>query len=127
LAEAVGLASRLHHPPPFGNVVADWLFDVDIFARLHGPNGGECMPVIGRRDGHRIDRLVIENLPQVLHYFRTLAALFLHGVGQLFGQLQVWITNVGDIYADLATKLRRVHFPANATTDDGMLNFIIGG
>ena len=41
-------------------VVTWWLFDVDIFAGLATKDSQRCMPVVGRRDDHRIDRFLVK-------------------------------------------------------------------
>src|SRR5690606_22646496 len=47
LADAVVLAGSLHHAAAFHDVVADRLFDIHIFAGLHGPDRGQRVPVVG--------------------------------------------------------------------------------
>src|SRR5262249_13003728 len=41
LADTVVPAGRLDDPPALADVVADWLLDVDVFAVLQRPDGGE--------------------------------------------------------------------------------------
>ena len=50
LADPVVLAGRLDDAPAFADVVADRLFDVDVLAGLHGPDGGQGVPVVRRGD-----------------------------------------------------------------------------
>src|SRR5262249_13754021 len=59
LADAAVLARRLHDAPAFADIVAHRLLDVHILARLHGPDGGQRVPVIGRGDEHGGDGFVI--------------------------------------------------------------------
>src|SRR5688572_5975549 len=46
LTDATGLPRNLHHPPAFANVVAHRLFNINIFAGLHSPNGCQSVPMI---------------------------------------------------------------------------------
>src|SRR6202040_1320877 len=46
LADAVGLPGYFDQPAALADVVADGLFDIDILARLHGPDGRQGMPVV---------------------------------------------------------------------------------
>src|SRR5439155_14577254 len=48
LADAAQLARHLHDPAAFADIVADRLLDIDILARLHGPDGGQRVPVVRR-------------------------------------------------------------------------------
>ncbi len=58
-------------PLPVG--VRTGLFDVDVLARLHGPDSHQTVPVIWRRDRDRVDRLVFEQLANVRELGRPLA------------------------------------------------------
>src|SRR5207244_296522 len=50
LADLVGAAGDVDAAPALPDVVADRLFDVDVLAGLHGPDGRQRMPVVGRGD-----------------------------------------------------------------------------
>ena len=43
-------AGDFDHAPAFADVVADRLFDIDVLAGLHGPDGGQGVPVVRRGD-----------------------------------------------------------------------------
>jgi hypothetical protein len=60
LHDPIAPARRLDHPPAFDDVVADGFLDVDILAGLAGQDGHQRVPVVGRRDRHRIDVAVVE-------------------------------------------------------------------
>ena len=47
------------------NIVADRLFDVDIFARLHGPHPHQRVPVIRSRTGQDVDSIGIQGLSNI--------------------------------------------------------------
>ena len=42
------------------------LLDVDVLARLAGAEGDRGVPVVRRGDEHRVDRLVVQQVPEVL-------------------------------------------------------------
>ena len=65
LDDAVVLARGLDHPPPFDDVVAGRLLDVDVLAGLAGQDGQQRVPVVGRGDRDGVDRLVVEQPPKV--------------------------------------------------------------
>src|SRR5262249_12079864 len=47
-----------------------------VLAVLHGPDGGQGVPVVGRGDGDDVDVLVLDDLADVLDVFRLLALAF---------------------------------------------------
>ena len=63
--DAVVLAGGFDELGAFEDVVRDRLFDVNIFAGLHGPDGGEGMPMVGGGDGDGVDGFVIESAAHV--------------------------------------------------------------
>jgi len=65
LDDLLVFAGGVHELAAFPDVVGDGFLDVNILARLHGPDGSEGMPVIGRGDGDDVDVLVFEHLPDV--------------------------------------------------------------
>ena len=68
LHDALGLALHLDHAHAFVDVVAGGLFAVDVLAGLHGPDGGERVPVVGSGDGDGLDAGVGEHLPHVFEF-----------------------------------------------------------
>ena len=54
LADALVVPSGLHQATAFPDVVTDRLLDVDIFTRLHRPDGGQRVPMMGRRDADNV-------------------------------------------------------------------------
>src|SRR3954464_8782779 len=66
LTDTPELARGVHHAPAFDNVMADGFFDVDILARLHGPDRGECVPMIRCGDKNRGHTLIVEHGTQIL-------------------------------------------------------------
>ena len=75
---------RPHQLPPLPDVVGYGLLQVDIFARLACPDAHQRMPVVRRGDGHRIDLVVVQELPEIGVGLHRLLALFeaLHLTGQ---------------------------------------------
>ncbi len=84
----------LDNAATFADRVAYGLFHVHVFARLHGPNRHQGMPVVGSCRGDDIDRFVVQRLAQILHEF-WFSSLHL---GDLFGPLlSDLLIGVGDI------------------------------
>ena len=54
----------------------DGLLDVDILARLHGPDAGQRMPVVRRGDADGVDVLRLQQLADVLVGLHLHALLF---------------------------------------------------
>ena len=65
LDDAVVFARRLDHLAAFPDVVRDRLLDVDVLARLAGPDDDQRMPVVRRGDGDGVDVLVFEQLADI--------------------------------------------------------------
>lgn len=65
LDDAVVFFRGEHHALAFIEVVGDGFFDVDILTGLAGPDGGECVPVITRRDDDRIDGFVFDEFAEI--------------------------------------------------------------
>src|SRR5262245_10843732 len=93
LANAVEFAGGLDDAAAFADVVADRLLDVNVLAGLHGPDGGQGVPVVGRGNADGVNRLVFENLADVLDVFGG-EALLLLGVGH--GRADDALINVAD-------------------------------
>ena len=79
LYHAAVFASSRHHLRSFERVVAGRLFYVDILTGLHGPDGGECVPVIRQGHGNSLDGLIVKHLTHIGIAFRL-------GPGGLFDQ-----------------------------------------
>src|SRR5262249_27382529 len=58
----------------FVDIVAARFLDVDILARLAGPNGHQGVPVVGRGDGDGVEGFILQCLADVLDHLRVLAA-----------------------------------------------------
>ena len=85
--------------PAFVDVVAARFFDVDVLARLAGPDRDQGVPVVGRGDRDGVDRLVVEHAADVLHGGRRPAALLLDLVEPLLVRPRVGIDQVRDLDA----------------------------
>src|SRR5207237_9936753 len=75
LADLVVLLGRLDDAPPFADVVTDRLFDIDVLAGLHAPDGDQGEPVVGRGGGDDVDRLIVHDAAQVMFIPGSLALL----------------------------------------------------
>jgi len=63
----------------------EWLFAVDVFARVHCFDGNLCVPMIRRSDHDRVDVFSVENLSIVIVGIRFLALALLN-LGHVFAQ-----------------------------------------
>ena len=80
LHDPVVLARGLHQLAPFENIVSDRLLHIHMFARLTGPDSGQCMPMVAGGDGHDIHRRVVHDAPHVLLDLGSLAADLRDGI-----------------------------------------------
>ncbi len=85
--------------PAFMDVVAARFFDVDVLARLAAPDRDQGVPVIGRGDRDRVDRLVLEHPADVLNSGRRAASLFRDLVEPLLERPRIGIDEIGDLDA----------------------------
>ena len=60
LHDALVPPGDLDHPPPFARKQRQRFLDVDILARGACHHGHQRVPVVGRRNDHRVDLAVIE-------------------------------------------------------------------
>ena len=95
--DPVVLAGRLDQLRAFPDVVRDGLLDVDVLAGLHGPDGGQRVPVVRGGDGDRVDVLVVEDAAHVGLDLRPLAGLLKDSRGGGFRAPAVGIDQRGDL------------------------------
>ena len=81
------------------HVVAHRFLDVDVFTRLRAPDRHERVPMVGRRDGDRIESRVFEGAPHVRKALggKLLAGLRFQIRQRLLQHLLVRIDEVGDL------------------------------
>ena len=60
------VARGFHHGSAFVNGVADRLLDVDVRSCLHGRDGDQRVPVVGRRDDHDFGLFAFEQFAEIL-------------------------------------------------------------
>jgi len=56
---------RRHHLTALPQVIGKRLLDINVFAGLARPDRRQRVPVVGRRDDHRVDALVVQNSAEV--------------------------------------------------------------
>ncbi len=122
LDDALAGLRRGHDGAPLGDVVAERLFDVDILAGLHGAQRRDRVPMIGRRDNHRVDVLAVEDLA-VVHGFQDA------GSGRLSGRVQVAGVDVADpeqARVGQRLEVRQVESAAPARADKPQVDAVAG-
>jgi len=125
LHHLLGVLLHLHHLLAFIDVVAGRLFAVDVLTGLHGPYGGQRVPVIRRRDGHSVYAGICEGLAHIFKLFGLLAGVLQQGgVGDFAGGL-VHVAYRCD--ARLGQPRVRIQVIGTATTDtyDGYIDLVI--
>ena len=85
--------------PAFMNVMAARFFNVDVFPGLASPERDQRVPVIGSGDGDRIDRLVVENMTNVLTGGRDAAAGFANLIEPLLVGARVGVDEMSNLDA----------------------------
>ena len=126
LANLIGVPGHLDHAPAFADIVADGLFDIDVLAGLHRPDGGQSVPMVGRGDADDMDGFVVHDAAQVLHIARR-ASLGLGGrcvAGPMTSGIGV--ANMGDDAVVAAREARDMIHAAAAHADDRHVEPAIG-
>ena len=126
LADPAVLACGGNHGRAFRNVVAGRLFDVHVFAGLHGPDGTQGVPVVGRRGTDQIDRRVLECLAHVPHEFRLDPLLLRDLFALAEPHFLVRVDQVQDHRPRIAKKSADVIAASTADADDGHSQFSVG-
>ena len=65
LTDSLRSARGLHEFTTFENIVGARLLDVDVFLRLHRPDGRQRVPMVRRRNAEHVDVFVVEHLANV--------------------------------------------------------------
>src|SRR5262249_46130235 len=91
------LPGGLHDTAALPDGVSHRLFDVNVLAGLHGPDGQERMPVVGRGDGNCVQVWVVQRFANVLYAGRFVAALFPDLFPSGFEQAAVRVDQIGDL------------------------------
>src|SRR5262249_5062131 len=85
--------------PALGDEVTHRLLDVDVLARLAGPDSDERVPVVRRGDRDGVEVLVLERLADVFDALRGDAILLLDRLAPRFPKALVRVDQVGDLDA----------------------------
>src|SRR5207247_1107026 len=107
-------------------VVAGGLLDVNIFPRLAGPNGHEGMPVVGRGDRDRVERLVLQGLADVLNTLGRREVLAGERAQVLGVGAGVGVDEVGDLHVLHAGPGTHVASAAAVESGDGDADGVVG-
>jgi hypothetical protein len=120
------------------DIVRDGFFDVDVLARLAGPDRGEGVPVVGRGDGDGVDVFVLQRVAHVLVELRGLALRVGDELRTLFAHLRIDVAErdvlgvalhreeVFDVGAALAVEADGANADAVIGPDDGALSLHAG-
>jgi hypothetical protein len=127
LHDAVVLVRGFNELAAFVDIVRSGLFNVDVLTGLAGPYGGQRVPVVGRRDGDRVNRLVLEDLTQILFDRRFAAVALLEFSLALFEQVAIRVAEHGDFSIRQVAKASNVIFAPAVDTEDCDLDFVAGG
>src|SRR5262249_8318846 len=126
LADLVQLAGHFDNAPTLADVVADRLLDVDVLAGLHGPDGGQRVPVVRRGDADDVDALVLEHLADVRLELRgdplPLLGRLERVVPLALGELAVDVADHGDNAVVLVGEAADVAHAAAVYAATGYLN-----
>src|SRR5205823_3263728 len=126
---ALVMPRRLDHAPAL-DVVRDRLLDVDVLARLAGPDGGQGVPVVGGGDGHGGDVLVLEDVADVLLEARRLLLPRGDALERLGDDVLVGVAEVGDFNivegGEAADKVAPASVNAHDGEDDALVGFVGG-
>jgi hypothetical protein len=120
------LPGGLDQPGLLADVVAEGLFDVDVLPRLDGPDRGQAVPVVGHRDRDDVDRLVLEDLPQVLHVRGLLAGFGLGDPHGLADDPRVGIADDGHFRVRHGGPLRDVDAALAMDAEHGDAQALVG-
>ena len=130
------LGAVLNHPAifgggfhafaPFEDVVADRLFDVDIFSRLAGPDGEEGVPMVASSDRDHVESLVVEDLTDVLHGVWPEHALRLDRLAPGFPDGLIRINQRGDADIGNLQEFADVRLSPSVNARHADVNGIIG-
>src|SRR5262249_50631036 len=75
LNNALVSPGRVNHPAAFADEKRQGLFDVNILTGLAGEHGLQSVPVVGRRDDHRVNVFAIKQGAEIGVAARSLAEL----------------------------------------------------
>src|ERR1039458_1838178 len=88
---------RSHHLPAFPEVVGKGFLDINVLARLAGPDCRQRMPVIGQSDDHSVNSLVVQD-PAKVHVSGDRFTPILERPAFAVKERLVHIAQGGDLY-----------------------------
>ena len=106
--------------------MADRLFNVYIFAGLHGPDTAKGVPVVRRRRADDVDGFVVEDASHVLDEFGAFAGFLFDGVAAVLTHFFVDVDDVGDFAILAAAKGADVTAAATFAADHRTKKLFIG-
>jgi hypothetical protein len=98
LRNAFVVERAVGHGSPFRYAIAQRFFDKNVFARFERLNRGNCVPMIGRHNGHRVDLLQFQELPDIAKFLRRLPARSTDDLNRTIGVPLVDVTDGRDAH-----------------------------
>lgn len=122
---------RVYNLPPLVHGERERLFAVDVLARAGGEHRNNRMPVVGGYDEHGVNRLVGEQVSEILVGFdrHRLSALFVERLYSVFVERQPLVVNVANrrnAYGLVVEQPRYVPAHHFAETDKPQIDFVVG-
>ena len=100
------------------DVVADRLFNIGVFPRLHRPDAAERVPVVRGRAADDIDVFVVEPLAHIAYFGRTDSGLIFNGIGNPGACRRIGIADAENARAAVGEIFGSVIASAAAAADD---------
>ena len=126
LADLVVLFHGGGNGSALSNVVADGFFNVDVFSRLHRPNGGKAVPVVRRSDRDAVDVFFLHDFSQISNENRTFARSFFNLIAAVVAGFFVAVADIGNLNVAASDVPVDVVAAASANADNRHRQFVVG-
>src|SRR6185503_18614885 len=120
------LAAGLDQLAALEQVVAERLLDIGVLPGLDRPDARQAVPVVRRRHGDRVDRLVFEKLAEILVVHRLLAGLLLRLVHRRGDDVLIGIADRRDLDVAQFRPATDMDAALPVDADDGDTDALVG-
>ena len=117
--------SRFNHLATFKNIVRTGLFNIDVFARLAGPDCRQSMPMVGGRNRHHINVVTIQHTPKISFGFKFVFVVFFERLGSDAGNLFIRITENHNLRIGIVFQGMHVRLPTTIHAKHRGSNFAV--